>query len=420
MNSLCRLSGKPLVEVINLGDLHVSNFVETPDSVSPHGPLRIGIGEESGLLQLMDSVERESLYRTYWYRSGTNHTMKRQLGDVLRTAKQWISLREGDTILDIGCNDGTLLNLASEFGRITRIGIDPAQNLAEEAMEQCEKHHTGYFSKEVFAGLSDGASARLITTIAMFYGLEDPLSFVRDLRECLAPDGIWILQLSYTPLMLKQNAFDNICHEHVEYYTLTSLRYLLSREHLKILDVDFNDANAGSFRVVITHEENQARNSPLFVRDIGNFRIQATLEYEATHEFDNPEIYRNYMTQWKSQKVEMRKYLEELKSKGKRILGYGASTKGNTLLQYYGLGPDLIEAIVERQSQKWGLFTAGSVIPIISEEEGRAMKPDYFFVLPWHFIEEFITREANFVARGGKFIVPLPELQSIPERGTEN
>jgi hypothetical protein len=213
--------------------------------------------------------------------------------------------------------------------------------------------------------------------------------------------------------MIQQNAFDNICHEHIEYYTLKSMLYLLDRLDLKVLDVELNDTNSGSFRLIITHRENKVKDATLFHKDVGNFRTASTLEYEKSRTFDRPEIYRDYMARLDDIRKETRALLEDLRARGKRVLGYGASTKGNTLLQYYGLTTDHIEAIAERQSQKYGLYTAGSWIPIISEDEMRQMRPDYLLVLPWHFIEEFVSRERDFLGRGGRFIVPLPELQVL-------
>lgn len=413
MRTVCRISGQPLEEVINLGDLYVSNFVEKVDPLAPRGLLRIGIGQESGLLQLMDAVERPPLYKQYWYRSGTNATMRRQLHDVVDAIRPWVRLRDGDVFLDIGCNDGTLLRQLPTETNLFKIGIDPAENLAPEARPACDAHASDFFTKDCFMNLSGGRKARVITSIAMFYGLEDPRAFVSDIKDCLADDGVWVLQLSYTPLMIKQNAFDNICHEHVEYYTLLSLQYLLQQFDLTVLDVEFNDANSGSFRVIITKGGNPVRDATLFMKDIGTYRVQSTLDFEAHQHFDNPDVYRDYMKRLAKLKTDTFALFQQIKREGKTVIGYGASTKGNTTLQYYGLGPELLSAIAERQPQKYGLLTAGSWIPIISEDEMRARKPDYLFVLPWHFMNEFVDRERAFTQAGGKFIIPLPELQII-------
>lgn len=409
----CRLSGSELIEVINLGEIYVSGFSTAADLGLPKAPLRIGISVKSGLLQLMDSVDRPSLYEHYWYRSGINETMRKQLADIIRTATQWSRLCDEDIVLDIGCNDGTLLGLFKQSFEVRRIGIDPAKNLAAEAIKSCDCHASEFFSRELFLELSDGKKAKVITTIAMFYGLEDPLRFVEDLRDCLDHNGIWILQLSYTPLMLKQNAFDNICHEHVEYYTLRSLSFLLEMFDLKVVDVEFNETNSGSFRVVIAHESNNSPEAPLFIRDIGSFRVESTLEYEQRHSFDDPGVYIDYMEKLHDLKSQTLELFRQIRQSGKVVFGYGASTKGNTLLQFYGLSTDHLNAIAERQLQKVGLLTIGSWIPIVDEESMRLAKPDYLFVLPWHFLEEFRRREKAFLAEGGQLIVPLPELEII-------
>ena len=260
--------------------------------------------------------------------------------------------------------------------------------------------------------VSGGRKARVISSIAMFYGVEDPKSFVMDIADCLSDDGIWVLQLSYTPLMIKQNAFDNICHEHIQYYTLLSLKYLLDQVDLEILDVDFNDTNPRTSDRVCEEGSGRAFRHDV-LRDIGAYRVQSTLAYERQQRFDEPDIYRDYMERITELKATTLEVLGRLKGEGKRVFGYGASTKGNTLLQFYGLDPATVESIAERQPQKYGLYTAGSWIPIISEEEMRSREPDYLFVLPWHFMTEFLDRESALLERGGQFIVPLPELQIV-------
>ena len=267
--TVCRLSGKPLIEVIDLGELYVSNFYASVELDAPRAPLRIGIGEESGLLQLMDPFDRPPLYEQYWYRSGTNETMSRQLHDVVNAFRDWVYLKPGDVVLDIGCNDGTLLSHLPRSLEIVRVGIDPAENLAAEARAVCDAHSVGFFGKDRYLDLTGGRKARVITSIAMFYGVEDPMPFVKDVADCLTDDGVWVLQLSYTPLMIKQNAFDNICHEHIYYYTLLSLKYLLDQADLEILDVELNDANAGSFRITSCKKGQRERFGTAFLRDIG-------------------------------------------------------------------------------------------------------------------------------------------------------
>ena len=247
----------------------------------------------------------------------------------------------------------------------------------------------------------------------MFYDLEDPHTFVEGVRQCLDDNGIWILQLSYTPLMITQNAFDNIVHEHLEFYTLLSMQYLLERHDLKVVDVELNDTNSGSVRLTVTKKTNPLNSTPLFNKDIGEFRYQSLLSYEKQLHLDEPQVYHDFMRRIIILKEKTLNLLGKLAREGKTVFGYGASTKGNTLLQYYGIGQNLVRCIVERQPQKFGLLTVGSWIPIVSEEEMRKTRPDYLLILPWHFINEFRYRERDYLRSGGKFIVPLPELEII-------
>jgi len=409
----CRVSGKPLKQLADLGNLHLSHFYKEKELDAPRGPLRIGIGEESGLLQLMDTVDRDLMYRKYWYLSGTNSTMTQQLRDIVSVVPYWIRLKDGDVVLDIGCNDGTLLSQYPLGAKLVKVGIDPAMNIAERGKASCDFHACDYFKKETFDNLTEGRKAKVITSIAMFYDLEDPTEFIRDIYDCLDDDGIWIMQLSYTPLMLKQNAFDNIIHEHLAYYSLISIDFLLKKFEMKILDVEFNDTNAGSFRLVVAKTSNPVKDAALFNKDIGAYRYASTYEYEKKMGVDQEGLFLEFIKRVKSIKSETLDMLSQLKKQGKKVFGYGASTKGNTLLQYYGLDSSLVQGIAERQPQKFGMLTPGSWIPIISEEEMRKQRPDYLLVLPWHFFNEFYLREKDFLKSGGKYIVPLPELQVI-------
>lgn len=415
LRTTCRISGKALMPVIDLGDLYVSGFCNEVTIDAPRAPLRLGIGEASNLLQLLDTVPPDSVYRQYWYRSGTNTTMTLQLKQIVDVVPSWVRLTDGDVVLDIGCNDGTLLRQYPSTPILFKVGIDPARNLEEVAAQICDAHACDYFSKETFQRLSNGRKASVITSIAMFYDLDDPHSFVRDIYESLTDDGIWILQISYMPLMLQQNAVDNIVHEHLQFYSIQPLRYILDQHDLNILDVELNDVNAGSFRVVVGKPRNALKNAAGFTRSLGEFRVASAMAYEQRLNLDQPQTYRAFIDRVDEQKARLMDLLWSLKRAGKTVYGYGASTKGNTLLQYYGITPDLVTAIAERQHQKVGLLTAGSWIPIISEDEMRNRRPDYLLVLAWHFIHEFLHREEAFLSAGGKFIVPLPEVRVIGE-----
>jgi hypothetical protein len=249
----------------------------------------------------------------------------------------------------------------------------------------------------------------------MFYDLLDPNPFIKDVIEALDDNGVWVLQLSYTPLMIKQLAFDNICHEHAYYHSMDSFKRLFDQHNLKIVDCSLNDVNGGSFRVYVqkaTADVTSFGTSPL--RDVCNFRVQSLLDYEKAHyNMTDVKVWEKFQSDIEALKEQTVNFIKEAKAQGKVVCGYGASTKGNTLLQWFGLDNTLIDAIAERSPYKFGLKTIGTNIPILSEEEVRAMKPDYMLVLPWHFIAEFIQREDEYLSNGGKFIVPCPKFEII-------
>jgi hypothetical protein len=294
---------------------------------------------------------------------------------------------------------------------VFKVGFDPAMNLEDESKKKCNVLFSDYFySDSYFRATKQKAS--LIFSLAMFYDLPDPYTFIKDICEVMAPEGLWVVQMSYTPLMLRQNAFDNICHEHLEYYTLRSFQRIIDPHGLKIVDVELNNTNGGSFRVFVQFENAKPKGLS-FDREIADFQQRAIYSREGSEGAWDARTYQDFGERVWKLKCEMKDLLTELKAQGKKVMGYGASTKGNTLLQYYDIDESLIQAIAERQPAKFGLKTVGSWIPIISEEEMRAAKPDYLFVMPWHFRDEFVKREKAFLLEGGRMIFPLPEMEIV-------
>lgn len=405
--STCRSCGIPrLVSVLSLGDQYISNFVEDGQDVA-RAPLELVLCDPSrggcGLLQLRHTVEAGFLYRNYWYRSGVNRSMQAALADIAEKAEQLVGLAAGDIVIDIGSNDSTLLR-SYRTADLRRLGFEPAANLMSYARAGGMDVINDFFSAETFRAGFGSERAKVITSIAMFYDLEDPNAFVADVARCLHGDGVWMVQMSYLPLMLRQNAFDNICHEHLEYYGLGSLRGLLKRHALKIIDVELNDVNGGSLRAYITHETSGVQPFPGAPE-----RLRELEETERAWKLMDVETYQAFAERVEGIKRQLVPFLRSETAGGKMVYVYGASTKGNTLLQYFGLDASLLRAAAERNPDKWGKKTVGTNIPIVSEEEARAGRPAYFLVLPWHFLPEFAERERVFLERGGKFIVPLPE-----------
>jgi 2-polyprenyl-3-methyl-5-hydroxy-6-metoxy-1,4-benzoquinol methylase len=406
----CRVCEGSLEHILSLGELYVSDFLApgAPDGLK--APLDLVLCKRCRLLQLKHTVPAEALYRNYWYRSGTNRTMQDALADIATTAELVMGLRRGDTVLDIGCNDGTLL-ASYRTGGLYKIGFDPAENLAPLSRQVADKVVTGLFDGEAFQTNSVLARRRpkVVTSIAMFYDLEEPRKFVSDVKAVMDPDGLWIVQMSYLPLMLKQNELGNICHEHLEYYSLRSFEYLLSLHDFEIIDVGLNDVNGGSLRAFIRNRAaSPATYGDATYRDIAAERVRALREQELKLGLADTETYSDFAFRVERIKRDVTDFIKEHVDRGKSVYVYGASTKGNTVLQYYGLDNSLITAAAERNPEKWGKLTVGTHIPIVSEDEARAANPDYFLVLPWHFVEEFKSRERRYLLAGGRFILPAP------------
>ncbi len=402
----CRACGcSSLLPILSLGNQYVSDFVESETGF--RAPLKLVLCNPRaggcGLLQLEHTVDRDSLYRQYWYKSGINETMIAHLGSIAKEAEARVGLTKGDYVIDIGANDGTLLRFYPRG--IHTVGFEPAKNLVGEAQVGTSAIINDFFNYKTWETRFGSQKARAITAIAMFYDLEDPNPFVEDLKRCLAPDGVVVVQQNYLPGMLAQNAFDNIVHEHLEYYSLLSLEPLLERHGLEVVDVEENDLNGGSFRTYIMHE---GTGSP-------TAEVHAMREREKAMRLDTPGPYRAFADRVEGVKRDLHTFIASLVQDGKTVYAYGPGTRGNTLLQACGLDHRLIQAAAERNPAKWGRRTVGTNIPIISEERARRDNPDYFLILPWAFVETFEKREREYLEGGGQFIVPLPEFH---RRGT--
>jgi trans-aconitate methyltransferase len=338
--------------------------------------------------------------------------MRIALRDVTTKAEELVKLSPGDIVVDIGCNDGTLLR-SYQMHEVQLVGFEPAVNLIKHAEVGTTKIINDFFNFQAFQRSIGTKRAKIVTSIAMFYDLDDPNSFVVDVVKCLDQSGVWIIQMSYLPSMLSQNAFDNICHEHLEYYSLLSLRGLIERHKLEIFDVELNDVNGGSFRIYIKHKNSNLIN----IFKGAESRVKELEASEHKSALHHREIYRNFALRVINLKERLYNLIMQENENGRVIYAYGASTKGNTLLQYCNLDSKLIKAAADRSPDKWGKKTVGTLIPIISEEQARREKPDYFLILPWHFLEGFKQREKEFLKSGGRFIVPLPDFKIIGYEG---
>ena len=410
----CRVCGSTaLTKVIDLGEQHLQGSFMKPGQVTPPMrkiPLTLMRCDPTrderacGLLQMEHTVPPEILYSTYWYRSGTNNTMRRHLEGIVREVLEIGGLKKGK-VLDIGCNDGTMLGFyPKEF---FRVGIDPS-DIAQEINAENTIVIRDIFPSTELTTRMNGEKFDIITSIAMFYDLENPIQFSRGIKNHLAPDGIWVFEMSYMPTMLKMNSYDTICHEHLEYYSLAVIEYILNASGMKIFNVTHNDINGGSIRCFATHDSTFRYKKNEFVENIYSMHQE---EFDLELDTDKP--YRHFQDRINVHKQELTTLLKNIRREGKKIHIYGASTKGNTILQWCGIDNRIIDYAADRNPEKWGAITLGSDIPIISEQDSRAMKPDYYLVLPWHFRDEFLEREKDTISQGSGFIFPLPSLTII-------
>lgn len=380
--------------VINLGDQYLSDFNNPGDKKPQVHPLNVIMCENCSLVQLADTTPSSLLYNDhYGYYSGISNTLKADLREIASKGIKY--LNPNDVVVDIGSNDGTLLKNYPQA--VVRIGFDLVSKFSEFYKDQPNLLFANYpFSKEIYYQIVD-RPAKVITAISMFYDLDEPNKFVADLRECLADDGIIIIQQNYLGGMIRQNAYDNIVHEHLEYYTLSSMEKLLTRHGLEVFDVELNDINGGSFRTYIRHMN----------------RVRQMRIMEQNMKLNNRSTYMLFGMKIKHLAKKLHSFVKDETDKGKKVYVYGASTRGNTLLQVAGLDNKLITAAVERNPVKFGKQIASLEIPIISEEQARAEKPDYFLVLPWFNKKEIVKRESEYIRSGGHLIFPLPDFQVI-------
>lgn len=412
--SKCRVCGnRQLVDILSLGDLYVTSFLDDQHNLQERAPLDLVLCREAdggcGLLQLKHTTSQAVMYEHYWYRSGINATMTNELKGIAKVAEEMTGLGPNDFVIDIGSNDSTLLRSYSE-PRLNRIGFEPAKNLMEYAKPGVSHVFNTYFNQKTWAERYGTQKAKVITAIGMFYDLDDPNAFVADVARLLDDDGVFVIQQNYLGTMLKDTIFDNISHEHLEYYSLRSLNHLLQRHNLETFDLDLNDVNGGSIRTYIRHI---GKGAALKIQPGASDRIGAVRAAEERQQLDELACYQDYAARVQALRRQLHGFVSDEVRNGRTVYVYGASTRGNTVLQYCNLDQNLIVAAADRNPDKWGKRTVGSNIPIVSEADARAKKPDYFLVLPYQFINEFVQREASFLKGGGKFIVPLPEFRIL-------
>jgi hypothetical protein len=397
--------------------MYTSDFVDNTNASNGRKKYSLDLvwNEKLGCPTLTEQPSGEEMWGKYWYKSGTNMSMKIALLDVVESVLAHKNMKhylfdEKKVWLDIACNDGTLLSYV-DSNSFFRVGIDPIEEkYIAEALHHSESIVQDYFTYDAWERAKAPKKADVVTSIAMFYDLQDPFTFAQDVEKVLDDDGIWILQLSYTPLMMNQLAFDNICHEHWAYHNLSSVQRILATANMKVLNAELNDVNGGSIRIyAVKNKANMNLFGSAPRRDVWAMNVQAIFNNE--HHYDNLPVWNDFANNVAMLRMKTTDFIDKANREGKSVWGYGASTKGNTLLQHFDLDNTKIEAIAERNGNKLGLYTIGSNIVIKSEQEMRDAQPDYVLVLPWHFISEFVEREREYLEKGGAFIVPCPQFR---------
>jgi hypothetical protein len=409
----CRVCGNDdLVKVLDLGSQAATGiFPKSAEEKVFIGPLELikcvddPSRDTCGLVQLGHRYDPSLLFGDhYGYRSGLNSSMVAHLRGKAERVKKRIGLKSGDVILDIGSNDGTFLAALLHPG-VTGVGMDPSAEKFRKYYRSELQIIPELFSAAGFRRHFGAQKLKLITSIAMFYDLDEPFTFMQEIASLLADDGMWVFEQSYLPAMVEQTSYDTVCHEHQEYYALKQIVWMADRAGLAVIDVELNNINGGSFSVIAAPKTSAHATSAN--------EVQQLLGNEQHNGFGSLGLYEDFRERVLRHREELLQSLQARLKQGKVILGYGASTKGNVILQFCGLTPKELPAIAEVNSDKFGYQTPGTHIPIISEQEAHALRPNAFLVLPWHFRQNLLEREASFLASGGEMIFPLPRIEAV-------
>lgn len=399
----CRICGNKSLEVVlELGEQSLTGiFPKSRGTPLTRGPLTLVkcVGDSvCGLLQLAHSYSLDEMYgEHYGYRSGLNPSMVAHLRSKVRRIKSYGLIEAGDILVDIGSNDGTTLK-QYELDKCRLVGIDPTGEKFRDFYADEILLIPDFFSARIFKRDFGNEKAKVITSFSVFYDMENPIEFMSEVRDILTDDGIWIFEQSYMPSMLAANAYDTVCHEHLEYYALEQIRWMVKKVGLKIVDVELNDVNGGSFSVVVQKSSGHLTPFP---------SVTALIERESNDRLNELETYAAFSQRVRQSRKELLAFLHRAKATGRRVVGLGASTKGNVVLQYCGINEALIDCIGEVNQDKFGAYTPGTHIPIRDEAKVLAERPDALLVLPWHF-RRYFEEERRYI--DFDLVYPLPHL----------
>ena len=395
----CRIcNSKSLRNLFSLGKMKFTGKFPKKNQRIPSGDVHLVICNKCSLVQLKDNFNLNYLYnKDYGYRTGINSTMRRHVKSVVNKISKKAKLKSRDYVLDIASNDATLLSYYKKS--INTFGIDPLVNKYKGDYKNINYKVSDFFSYKNICKVNKNIKFKAITALSVFYDIKNPKNFLNDIKKVLHWDGIFNLEFADLKLILKNNMFDTICHEHLEYYSVTVINNLLNNVGLRIFDHYYNDTNGGSSSYYICHDNAKYKTSK---------KIAKILKDEKRIKIHSPKTYKKFKERIDKIKKNLIDLLRKLKNQKKKIHGYGASTKGNVLLQYFDINNNFLDCISDRNPKKDNCYTPGTNIKILTEVKSRSLKPDYYLVLPWHFKKEILKREKNIRRKGTRFIFPLP------------
>ena len=407
----CRIcSNNSVNEILKLEPQYIATTFVTDNENNPMAkikiPLTLILCKKCGLVQLKETVRPDLLYKNYFYRTAINDTMKRDLQDVVNYAVENVKTESNDIVVDIGANDCTMVSMYPDH--LKRFGIEPATNIDWSNVSKSITVVNDYFSKDIVLKATNYKKAKIISATAMFYDFDDPNVVTKDIKDILHENGVCVIQVSYLLDTIRDMNFYDVVHEHLEYYSLKSINYLMERNGLKVIDATTNFVNGGSLRVLVTHEDSRRPKSK---------RYQEILDEEEKWNLEELDTYVKYEQKIKDIIKKSREFIVNEIENGGTVIGLGASTKGNVLLQICRIGKDLLPYISDRNKEKVGLHTLGTDIEIISEEKARKINPSAMLVIPWNFKEEILSREQNFIQNGGKMLFLMPKPYIVDNNG---
>jgi SAM-dependent methyltransferase len=407
----CRIcSNNSVNEILKLEPQYIATTFVTDNENNPMAkikiPLTLILCKKCGLVQLKETVRPDLLYKNYFYRTAINETMKRDLQDVVNYAVENVKTESNDIVVDIGANDCTMVSMYPDH--LKRFGIEPATNIDWSNVSESITIVNDYFSKDIVLKATNYKKAKIISATAMFYDFDDPNVVTKDIKDILHEDGVCVIQVSYLLDTIRDMNFYDVVHEHLEYYSLKSINYLMERNGLKVIDATTNFVNGGSLRVLVTHKDSRRPKSK---------RYQEILDEEEKWNLEELDTYVQYEQKIKDIIKKSREFIVNEIENGGTVIGLGASTKGNVLLQICRIGKDLLPYISDRNKEKVGLRTLGTDIEIISEEKARKINPSAMLVIPWNFKEEILSREQNFIQKGGKMLFLMPKPYIVDNNG---